>query len=426
MLKKWLALIPVLCLTACGVFSLDVQEEPIRASAPGSTRTSTPSPVVTGDFMPTGSPTPTISPTARPSEPPALAATPRFRPGESLLLTEVHMVTVDQGWGISGPSVLTTADGGLTWHEVTPPQDLPAGVEARVFGAFPGNQSAWVIYSLDDYIAPDAVVWSTIDGGRTWRASAPLDHQTVGHVSRAIFSVLNEYTGWLMVSGSSVAAGQRHSNQLFETFDGGASWTPVGLNEFGVNGIAFANPQIGWMTMECSGDCHPNANQVVATMDGGMVWQYRSLPEPSYEQKLFSEYEYCNSYQVNGLDPLTVRFLVSCYDYPLTTMVTYLYLTDNGGADWSSALLPATVDGPQSALIFFDAEHGLLLGREIYRTNDGGRSWWHVKDVTWDGQFNFVDERNGWAIARLGESSALVRTHDRGATWEELTPHIAP
>jgi photosystem II stability/assembly factor-like uncharacterized protein len=47
-----------------------------------------------------------------------------------------------------------------------------------------------------------------------------------------------------------------------------------------------------------------------------------------------------------------------------------------------------------------------------------------LKDLNWEGQFDFIDASNGWAVAHAGDQIALVRTTDGGRTWDELDPMI--
>jgi photosystem II stability/assembly factor-like uncharacterized protein len=61
----------------------------------------------------------------------------------------------------------------------------------------------------------------------------------------------------------------------------------------------------------------------------------------------------------------------------------------------------------------------------MYETRDGGETWELIKTVSWDGQFSFIDEQNGWAIARNQDEIALVRTEDGGRTWSQLDPITA-
>ena len=88
--------------------------------------------------------------------------------------------------------------------------------------------------------------------------------------------------------------------------------------------------------------------------------------------------------------------------------------------------MPETILASADTLIFFDPQNGLLLGRDIYRTADGGRHWEYVKSVNWDGQFTFIDSQIGWAVARADDQVALVKTSNGGETWSIIQPVIAP
>jgi photosystem II stability/assembly factor-like uncharacterized protein len=95
---------------------------------------------------------------------------------------------------------------------------------------------------------------------------------------------------------------------------------------------------------------------------------------------------------------------------------SFVYRTEDGGASWSAA------NAPYGGLGMQDGHLTWVFGREIHRTPDEGQTWSLVKAVNWDGQFDFVDRTNGWAVARDGEEIALVRTKDGGSTWELLEP----
>jgi hypothetical protein len=58
-------------------------------------------------------------------------------------------------------------------------------------------------------------------------------------------------------------------------------------------------------------------------------------------------------------------------------------------------------------------------------TTDSGQTWTYLKTVNWVGQFSFIDETHGWAVARSGDEIALVNTTDGGRTWDIIEPQIA-
>ena len=80
------------------------------------------------------------------------------------------------------PEFYITIDGAQSWKEVTPPEALPSDSQIQIQGAFLDKSTAWVVFSNNNQIAPEAVVWHTTDSGHTWIASAPL--RTTSSTSR--------------------------------------------------------------------------------------------------------------------------------------------------------------------------------------------------------------------------------------------------
>jgi photosystem II stability/assembly factor-like uncharacterized protein len=118
---------------------------------------------------------------------------------------------------------------------------------------------------------------------------------------------------------------------------------------------------------------------------------------------------------------------LSCSDkYVGTGEEDYLYTSEDGGKTWTTHIMPpssATLSDFYTRMIFFDSNYGLLLGREMWRTEDGGRTWQHINTVTWNGQFSFVDRLHGWAVAESEDGEiALVYTTNGGETWNMLIP----
>jgi photosystem II stability/assembly factor-like uncharacterized protein len=119
--------------------------------------------------------------------------------------------------------------------------------------------------------------------------------------------------------------------------------------------------------------------------------------------------------------------LVGCFDYqdPPQDFVGFVYDSQDGGANWTVSPLPKKVRASESQMIHFDDGAALLLGREMFSTADGGKTWTPVKSIGWDGQFSFVDPLHGWAVATSGGEVALVHTVNGGRTWSEIKPRIA-
>lgn len=334
------------------------------------------------------------------------------------------MVDATDGWGKAGPFVLRTRDGGLTWEEVTPPATDIDPATGEAFAGFADASNAWVVFATASQIPSETTIWATMDGGETWSPAA-ISHEARGEMVWATFSVADANTAWVAIRGVFAGAGTHYVASFLRTTDGGASWNPL-EGDVGVDytGMAFANADVGWLTWETTGAYAPAPPDYAVTQDGGVTWDVRSLPAPDDAPTLFDDFEYSEPYQPDLISAESARLLVGAfhYDYGASGSRNYLYLTDDGGDHWQIHALPAGVLASEATLVFFDPEAALLMGRDMYRTENAGQSWEHVKTVFWDGQFSFVDPLHGWAVARSGDALALVRTVDGGASWVELKP----
>ena len=101
---------------------------------------------------------------------------------------------------------------------------------------------------------------------------------------------------------------------------------------------------------------------------------------------------------------------------------TFIYATSDWGESWQITELPSRAD----QLLFTDLQTGFAMGRDHYKTINGGGDWIKIKSVTWDGQFSFINPEEGWTLARRDTQVALLHTHDGGLTYQEITPIAIP
>jgi photosystem II stability/assembly factor-like uncharacterized protein len=410
---------------------------------PKWTATNTPPPSATNTPKPTATKTSTSSstplvPTMTPL--PALHPDLRFKGGQLVTISYIRMITPLSGWAIaSDPNtsqyhILATADGGSTWRDVTPQHPLVEGddlVETMdVF--FLDATKAWiahVTYTWSEFgVDPkQLVVMSTFDGGRTWFPSHLVDHSVLEYSSALGLSLqfVDVHNGWILFS----LGNGMHKNHaaLFRTTDGGISWDLIirprshesgNLDYSARNGWVFGDVQTGLVTFGRG----PMGLVIVNwTHDGGLFWDTYVLPQPNVEaDKIEFDGATCRSYSPVLLSSQYGFLALECRvkDGDLDDVMYFLYATEDGGQTWRSNLYPG------GQLVFTSPEVGWSLGRSIYQTRDGGHTWRYVKGVYWDGQFSFVDERNGWAVARNEDEIALVKTTDGGRTWVKIEPII--
>lgn len=358
------------------------------------------------------------------------------------IINDIRMVSLTDGWAIAADGeqefVLRTSDSGRTWRDVTPPieswsPDVISGGDQQAIlgeGYFFDEQRAWlstrVIYlSYETHTsAVGRAVLSTRDAGETWSVVSFPDDPGVGYGSFVDF--IDPLHGWFAIY-EYIGAGGNHL-KLYRTSDGGASWNAV-VDDFFTEGwmspiMDFANAQVGLMVFPRS--YYVDGPYVRWSRDGGITWEdSQDLPVPadsSPASPAESSFD-CGTNLPYAFSDVEAVVVVECrtdrdgaYDYR-----SFFYSTGDGGQSWRSVPLPSS-----SRLFLLDRNAGWVLGRDIFRTLDAGRSWTKVKTVAWDGQFSFVDKRHGWAVARSGDEIALVKTDDGGSTWYLLKPQLEP
>lgn len=445
----------IITLSACGQAA-----GPVSTSTPevtvGLPDTWTPAP--TGIPSSTPSPTPTLIPsqTPLPSSPPDPALTQtqpaeqtlepgvkpdsvrleELVPGQELELSRIMMVSPERGWAVGTgqdpyPRILMTEDGGRTWRDRTPCTAFKAldRVSAdSTLAYFHSNSTAWVYFQHQDRGDDPGVhrVWRTSDGGQSWDPSTPLPFSREMRYFTGELVFINSRVGWLRTF-SEIA----HMNDyayLFQTTNGGETWTLVNqpgdsMLELLVNSqLGFADPQQGWILKDSLGGFQPFLE---ITSNGGWTWKRVLLPGP--EGGWDSPEDRCRGSDPHFLGGAEGVFLLNCAPIGVELnsgnpqMSSYLYRSGDLGQTWTLQQLPAPVD----QLVFLDDDQGFALGREHYRTDDGGQSWEKIKTVQWMGEFSWISPLEAWAVAREGDETALVHTRDGGESYQLIEPSAA-
>jgi photosystem II stability/assembly factor-like uncharacterized protein len=386
-------------------------------------------PVSARDEVPTPIPTMAVIEGGAPSDLPRTqaAAAPRFNAFQRFNLDYVKMTGTNEGWGFAGRSVLTSVNAGLTWKEGTPPEQIMDGIEYQPYGGFLDAKNAWVIYSKNMKIDNPAIIWHTTDSGRSWTPSTPINHQSFGDKMWASFVVIDPLNVYVLIHGLYDAAGPQYIHGLFRTKDGGITWSELSADSTeNYSGMSFADAQFGLRTIQRTVPYEGNPPLLDITRDGGASWESRELPPPAEDPTLFKRYAFCESFQPVALSFESYRLLVGCYDNldPHQLFTGYMYSTKNGGGTWLFSKLPEKARADTGQLFYFDAKHIYLMGKDSFQSSDDGMKWIYLKVVNWDGQFSFPDRTHGWAVARMKDSVAFVRTTNRASTWKVLSPMI--
>jgi photosystem II stability/assembly factor-like uncharacterized protein len=404
--------------------------------------TGTPAPAATGTPVPQQGAgiTLTVTPTAA-----GPTATPA---GDPVAISRIDIMdTSGSGWGIGRGTtdtydrVLRTSDGGVTWLDVTPaqPVSFPDGSSSSALPAFMDLQHTWVIYynPMPAPVGADIQVWYTADGGKSWQPSQALDlSMTLEFFLPTDLGFSDLQNGWLLAH---LGAGMNHDYvALYKTSNGGQSWQRVvdpsmdgtSPNSLPMScqktGVAFQDPMNGWVTGGCNG-VMPGLF-LYKTSDGGINWYPVQLPNPPSAPTLLTEdTNFCTTQPPSFPAPQQIYMEVQCMTSDGQNRAL-LYASQDGGSTWTSQDLP----GAFAVTDFLSNGVGWWLGgstrdtsepKVLMQTTDGGKTWTpQLKQMNWNGQIDFVDQNNGWAVARGGDILHLLKTNNAGKLWVEVKP----
>jgi len=345
---------------------------------------------------------------------------PLLSAGTEITIHEVQMINAQYGWALTQDAsgrdhILRTANGGLAWRDITPPQPFdpsrsrfPAGV------IFSDPNTGWAVYEGSN------LIWSTRDGGITWKPSQ-LEFETMGG---SLLTSLDPNHVWLF---QFLDAGmQKVYTAVYSSQDGGTSWTKLldpytdsSIQGFDKTGAIFINPQYGWLTRDFRGVAVYLYLDI--TSDGGKTWQNLEMPAPPTDPDAFSTCA-CGLYDpyLESTTKGSARLSCVCYLGEVRIVKDFLYRTSDGGTNWKIQSMP------EGELNFISGQTYYTAGREIYRTSDGGVNWDLRKSVNWDGQFSFIDLNTALAVAYdpADEEYALVKTSDGCSSFEIIVPEL--
>jgi photosystem II stability/assembly factor-like uncharacterized protein len=352
----------------------------------------------------------TETPTAMPATatPPALNAPVVAGP----TLVGIHMLDDTKGWGVGTEAILQTADGGNTWHDVSPPTLSSFGF--AVTSEFLDSQHAWVLLPDPDNLQA-GILHRTSDGGAHWNVSpVPFGGGSL--------RFLDPRHGWMM-SMLGAGAGSM-AVAIHQTEDAGATWVetyhndpsrpgagnslPLGGLKNGISPISMQRAWIGGVIYR------PGALYLYETSDGGRSWTSAPASAPTGYEKA----------ELETVGPLFTSPQIAYLPVHLSTrngVLLAVYVSRDGGASWLVG--PAFV--PQGGLIDFVSETTGFVwnGSQFFATEDSAQSWTATTpDIDFTdsyGGMDFVNARTGFVLSNRGNGRTLLhKTVDAGRTWD--------
>jgi photosystem II stability/assembly factor-like uncharacterized protein len=355
----------------------------------------------------------TLSPYPDTPAPPAIAA-PHI---ESPAFNDIQFFNELDGWGITETYIVRTNDGGITWYDVTPPdvEEVSSVVETFILD----NDHAWVQKPDFNNFPNNGLLYRTADGGLTWSISST-------PFSGGDLSFIDQSQGW-MLADLGVGAGS-NAVAVFQTTDGGATWTqtytndpnnPESADSLPLGGLKSDLVPMDMQTAWVGGVIYaPGTVYLYRTDDGGQSWTQVNLELP----------EGAENFEL-GIDQDQMKFVSTSDGFLALRMSgdstqTAVYITNDGGDTWT--LTPTLIPGA-GASDFLSAQEAVIYnGEQFYVTHDAARTWTTVTpDIVFGDSFvtmEFVNPNSGWIVTLAEEEYALYRTHDGGATWLPAAP----
>ena len=341
---------------------------------------------------------------------------------------DAQLVSQQFGWAYTAKALAVTADGGTTWRPFTVSANPILGV------GFADQSHGWVI-SQPQTPAPTLTatvlsVYRTTDGGLTWVPSTMTAHPVGGvRVDRATFDFVSPTHGWMLLDDSSDANVSR--GEVFQTIDGGATWTGGTATAFGV--VRFMTSNDGYIATQ---------DAILVSHDGGGTWKRASVTALSSAGAV-DYFDVMSTSRPHGAKNIAPVLLM--HRNPFGVLGTGFLETQDRGDTWR-LVSHNSVDKPDAGLAgsasiasttdWFVALPDASGNPMLKTTANGGRTWSRRAlsgyEGSWISAIDFATARTGWAVfSRAGclsqkqncySNATLAATNDGGATWVTLSP----
>lgn len=340
--------------------------------------------------------------------------TPLYHAAESIIQVDFLSAQVgflltgscnSQGSACAAHTLLQTRNGGRSWKRVHTFSRLVATLDAVT------AKDLWAV-SAATPSSRVALLRST-DGGTVWTVlSNPL--QTSPAMAEAL-SFINARQGWLL-AGQVAGAGSQ-GKSLYETQNGGTSWTTISAATFGggktsavgkmplsgyvqsLSGLVFVSAHRGYMAL--------NRGGLFMTTDGGTDWTGIPQPAVGADSARVGFWSPMGGWLQEGFGP---------------TSAVPLYLTQTGGTSWTRQYPPVvpTTLSPltgQSLWLGFGDLWGNVSTR-IQESPNAGQTWTSVARAPAGTQRLQFLSSTAWVAAGPGTAEL---TTDSGQTWLSIS-----
>ena len=270
-----------------------------------------------------------------------------------------------------GPQLFVSHDNAKTWSKSSPSGSV---LDVDAIG-----RSVWIVVSTCTLAERDSDtrcsvhVRASSNGGRTWNSSLVTPQGFAGGISygahgQSYLIRISQSSAYLMLAPSDSANGGASVVPLWFTSTGGRSWSSrqVPCHIYALSAVLSMAPNGTLMAVCASGpSAGSQIKSVLDSSDGGRTWQLKTKSDIDFGY-------------LGAVD------LISSQEAFLVGSRSSLLVTHDGGAQWKPVQsLIGGSEGGTSELLFFDVNHGIVLGNDesnneemtLWSTSDGGKHW---------------------------------------------------
>jgi photosystem II stability/assembly factor-like uncharacterized protein len=300
-----------------------------------------------GNSSPTGA-----KPGASPSSPPTPRQREHqlAQAAAKTTIGDAALVAPGVGWAMNGNALWLTTTNGTNWRRITPPGLRGQDVIARAASVyFFDAKHGWVSAELNGTRTVDGslrygAILTTRDGGKSWHRTTPPDCY---RCANSHFSFIDSRHGFALTAAQSSSG--TFIGRLYRTSNGGMSWTLMRPTRF-YGRIVFTDPSHGWaLTDPTSWAQKPccatpiGEALIYQTSDRGQSWQRVALPTPvayKHQQKIATWMRFFDA-RDGVIASLTL-------DRVTKRQRVLVDVTDDGGRTWAVRAAPLSSEQPQT------------------------------------------------------------------------------
>jgi photosystem II stability/assembly factor-like uncharacterized protein len=357
--------------------------------------------------------------------------------GTNASLRSVHFIHPDTGWAVGGSSglVLHTENGGDTW-EVCEKVD---------FGGRPVTE----VYFLDSkkgWIAGNAYLYTTTDGGETWSSSLGfVENLGIPYLEYALTAqriyFQNDQTGYITATHGSVyrttdggeiwhrwVTGSQNTSEVFYSIGGGISKLLMVGRMHTMMEYDFG--QQSWDS-KYGNVAMGNMRRIKMFNDGsawalGSIGLFHSYNNGDTWEASIGDYRLYGMYFLSPTKAWVVggfySYIVGSHGGGRIDGYPLIYrMSDESDQSWDFQRFDQYTDIIFLDIHFVDQNVGFIAGTDgfILKSTDGGTTWEKKQTGVTAHLISiyFVDQNHGWAV---GTDGTVLLTTNGGNTWQKI------